>query len=717
MTRPAEPRRRRPAAACGLVAVVTLAASTFSASRGVAELPGISVGFAGVTKTAAWTPVWVRLPGDAPAGRVRVWADDPEGQPVASPWKAFELVAGRHEAVCHVRCGRPAGLLRVEIEAGQGRATSYEVEASPIESTATVVLAIGELPSLTRAAALLESDDGRRPRIVTVSQEDLPAADPLDFDAADVVVLCGSTGRPSPNLAAALDGWVRRGGFLVYMTGGLTGELTGGEAAAAAPFAAWLPGELQRFVPLRRTASVETFARASRPLGRSGGAFDVPSLVIDPESFAGVVLLSAGPDATDLPLATRTPHGFGQIAWAGLDLDGEPFRSWPGTDTLLLELLDREPGRGGRSGEVRRERLDLDGQLKRAVDRFEGVAAVPFGLVALLGGGCVASLYPLSWWLTTRGGLSGRGAWLVLPGLILIFTGLAAGIARAWKGDRWQASRAGLVDIDLFSGDARGLSVAGLWSPANAEIELTAATGLASTRPIISWMAATGRNFGGPDAMLPHPSLAAGPYRYGQSLAALEAIPLAAATSCLWEARWFGRSDGPLPLAGRLDRSADGTLRGSIESRLDVPLDDCILVQAGWLYDLGRLAPGERFDPAARGPRSLAAAITRRSSAGDRDRAVRYDEHSRDPWRILEVAGFHEAAGGESFTALAAGRLARFDLSRLLEGRLAVLVGRGPAAVRWTPSSSTGEKLPSAGGGSLWRIVLPLGRELGAEPR
>ena len=81
------------------------------------------------------------------------------------------------------------------------------------------------------------------------------------------------------------------------------------------------------------------------------------------------------------------------------------------------------------------------------------------------------------------------------------------------------------------------------------------------------------------------------------------------------------------------------------------------------------------------------------------------------------MAGFHEAAGGESFTALAAGRLARFDLSRLLEGRLAVLVGRGPAAVRWTPSSSTGEKLPSAGGGSLWRIVLPLGRELGAEPR
>ena len=267
MTRPAEPRRRRRAAACGLVAVVTLAASTFSASRGVAELPGISVGFAGVTKTAAWTPVWVRLPGDAPAGRVRVWADDPEGQPVASPWKAFELVAGRHEAVCHVRCGRPAGLLRVEIEAGQGRATSYEVEASPIESTATVVLAIGELPSLTRAAALLESDDGRRPRIVTVSQEDLPAADPLDFDAADVVVLCGSTGRPSPNLAAALDGWVRRGGFLVYMTGGLTG----GEAAAAAPFAAWLPGELQRFVPLRRTASVETFARASRPLAAAAG--------------------------------------------------------------------------------------------------------------------------------------------------------------------------------------------------------------------------------------------------------------------------------------------------------------------------------------------------------------------------------------------------------------------------------------------------------------
>ncbi|NCX99379.1 MAG: hypothetical protein EBX35_12590, partial [Planctomycetia bacterium] len=96
-------------------------------------------------------------------------------------------------------------------------------------------------------------------------------------------------------------------------------------------------------------------------------------------------------------------------------------------------------------------------------------------------------------------------------------------------------------------------------------------------------------------------------------------------------------------------RDGRGLVRGTLVNHLPFPLSDCRLLHAGWLYDIGDFEPGETFDTeAGRGPRSLAAALTRRIAVGDRDRAERWDTASLDVVRILEVAGFHAAAGGGS---------------------------------------------------------------------
>ena len=119
-------------------------------------------------------------------------------------------------------------------------------------------------------------------------------------------------------------------------------------------------------------------------------------------------------------------------------------------------------------------------------------------------------------------------------------------------------------------------------------------------------------------------------------------------------------------------------------SRLPFPLEHCVLAHAGWLYDIGALGPGQSFDTGkGRGPRSLAGALTRRTQNKEREVNVRWDLAERDPMRILEIAGFHAAAGGSGYTSLDSGRLARFDLSPLLPLDRAVLVGRGPAFVEW----------------------------------
>lgn len=706
-----------------VAAAIALAANGATAAAGE---PGAVVGFGGVQRTAAWTPVVVTLPADAPPEAVwHVAAQDPDGQWVRSP-PAAPGTDGRLRF--RVRLGRPVGGLRIE---GAGVAGPAGVVSLPpaIAADEPLYLVIGDLESAERAVRFVAREGAAKPRVIRVSRPaDLAASaagiTARDFAAIDVIVACGTVVADADEalgkeVLAAIDGWVEAGGRLVFVAGGSAARI-----AADSPAMRWLPGptgmagRVERLVPLRRSAALETFARAARPLDRAALAgLEVP-LLAEAERLDGAVLCFEGRAAADLPLAVRRVRGFGTITWLGLDLDAAAFRSWPGTDTLLVELLGGgAAARAGRAGEAVSATLDLAGQLRAAIDRFPGVAAVPFEIIAALGLCYVAALYPLDWWLTAKTGRPGL-AWLSLPVLVAVFTGLAWETARRWKGEVWQSSAAGMVDVDLVGGLVRGTSWAGGWSPDNATLSIAASGegGLPANDAdvAVSWCAASGRGLGGTDAPAPHPALGAADYSSGATLATLARVPIAADSSRLFEADWTARLPaGEAPVGAWLDRDAQAALRGFVESRLPFPLDDCVLVHAGWLYDVGRLAPGGRFEPAAsRGPRSLAGALTRRAAMKDRDVSERWDTASTDVPRILEIAGFHAAAGGSGYTAVEAGRLARLDLSPLLDTGRAVLVGRGPPGTAWmidaVSAAGAPAPVPAADHTAVWRFVLPL---------
>lgn len=671
----------------------------------------LSAGFAGVTKTAAWTPIQVRVPASHPAQRVRVWVADPEDQLVGSPWEELtETPAGGRRATLAVRLGRPDPQLVIEWEAADGTRTRDTRElAKPLPQSSSLLLVLGDVPAAARGVRMLEADDGWKPTVVPLAVNDLPGASSLDFDAADAVVVCGSVCPLPTPVFQSLDAWVQGGGRLVFLAGESLERL----AESDAPELRWLPATFDRLVPLRSTAAVETFARASRPLPTGSERLAIPMLApLDPS--VGTTLAAVGPTLADLPLAVRLARGFGSVGWLAFDLDQGAFLNWPGSESLLLAVLGRERTRGGRSGETRRDLLDLGGQLRRSVDHFPGVKPVPFELIGLLAILFVASLYPLSWWLARPP--SGRGGWLALAVAVVAFTLIASNIGGRWKSSRWQETTAGVVDIDLVSGRARGMSMAGLWASANTTISLSARASENVSKhddehPVISWASATGRSFGGPDTQVPHASLAAAPYAYGESLARLENVPLAVATSGTWQAEWNTQlAADVLPVSGRFERSAEGTLRGEVVSDLPFTLDDCLLAYAGWIYDVGSLPAGGRFDPSkGRGPRSLAGAIARRELVGEREQGGRYDIEERDANRILVVASFHEAAGGRGYTSLEAGMLGRYDLSDLIRSGRAVLIGRGPAGTDWTTDRDIDKVEPHA----VWRFVLPVGQAFG----
>jgi hypothetical protein len=679
-------------------------------------------------RNGAWSSFIIRGPAAAD-GAIRGWIEDPDGQWVGSPpCQVMPAESGAAEARLSLRPGRPGGLVRIETSPATGPGGPPTPVPGEVASTTPLLLVVGDLPAI-EAATRLVAGEGRLPAVVRLD----PAHDRIgtarDLDGYDTAVVCGSdVDRLSHESVAAIDGWVRQGGRLVFAAG----ESAISIAAADSPAAAWLPGERPQLVRLRRCGAIEAYARAGGLAARLPPAgIEVPRFEA-PQPPSGVIDAFEGTTAAELPIVIRRAHGLGTVTWVGLDLEAAWCAAWPGCDRLLAALLGGRIERETAAAppELSRRVPDLAGQLRVALDRFAATDSpsrpVPFEIIAGLGVLYAFALYPLDWWLVGR---SSRPwlSWISLPLIAGGFTGLAWGVGSLWGRDAPAAAQvAEVIDIDAEGGLVRGSSWAAVRSPANARISLeVAADPRIAPGPVdaaVSWFADAGSGFGGLDALVAHPALAAGDYAYGSSLASLRGVPIAAASSRLFEARWTGQTAG-LVAESTLVRDARGLLTGTVSHQLPFPLEQCWLIHAGWLYDVGRMAPGESYDTEkGRGPRSLAAALTRRTAKWETDRAERWEVGDTDVGRILELAGLHAAAGGSSYTSLEAGRLGRIDLSPLLTVDRAVLVGRAADArgTAWRLTLGAGEggdgaptadrelEPRPADSGSLIRIALPL---------
>lgn len=735
------------AAGRALHIMLLLAAACLPAVSLLAADAEARLGIGGVHRTGAWTPLTVRPP-EGQGAAVRCWVEDPDGQWVGSPVAA--TAADQATARWSVRPGRPAGRVRIEwlhddqSSGAAAAATNGDSDADglvdvepagdTVPSTTPLLLVVGEVPAASAAAGLVAGDE--QPAVVVVFD---PTSDhltaPRDLDGFDAAIVCGSQlASLPPEAIATLDGWVRQGGRLIFSAAASALEI----AAADSPAATWLPGTSPRLVPLRRFGAAEAYARAGGLTGRlPPTGIDVPRFE-GPDGVTGVVEAFEGNTATDLPLVVRRAHGFGTITWVGLDLDAAWCRAWPGSDRLVAALLggrEEQETAAAPAEDVRRV-PDLAGQLRVALDSFAAdtipTRPVPFELIAGLGVLYALALYPLDWLVVSR---SGRPwiAWLTLPLLAGGFTVAAWGIGGLWGRDApAEAQVAEVIDFDAGGSLVRGFSWAAVRSPANDQLDLAVAVEptlpAAAADIAVSWCADAGSGFGGVDAAVAHPSLAAGSYAYGDTLASLERVPIAAAASRLFEVTWTGAAAGPVAESS-LVRDPRGLLTGSVSHRLPFALEGCWLIHAGWLYDVGRMEPGATYDTEkGRGPRSLAAALTRRTAKWEADRAERWDVGDIDVGRILQLAGLHAAAGGRAYTSLEAGRLGRLDVSPLLAVDRAILVGRAAAGVRGTNwrlrlgagqggDEDAGRLLEArpADSGSLVRIAIPLPASEGEE--
>ncbi|HYW78221.1 MAG TPA: hypothetical protein VE890_01550, partial [Thermoguttaceae bacterium] len=458
---------------------------------------GIRVGFGGFYKVGVWTPVEVT--GDVS----RIIVPDGDGIP--------SQVAGRY-----VRFGRVDSQLTVETD-GAGGAVGRKVFSSTpdaegsgfgldyrpaIGAARQLIVGVAADPvGLEDAVGLSRQEVDERPVAVR-----LPDCSQLPdrwygYEGVDVLLL--STSRPEvfadlksddPRIEA-IDRWIRMGGKLILCVGSQAETIL----AEGAPLARFMPGRFSTMVPSRDTqmGAFESFVLSSLPVPRVEGALQVPQLT----DVQGIVEVQ---ESDDMPLLIRTPRGFGQILFVAADLDLEPLSKWPDRRELvarLLELPAVASERSSESGAVMQPGYrDMAGQLRSAMDRYDGVQMMPFWGVAVLIVAYLLLIGPCDYLLLRKIGHM-RWTWITFPTVVVVFCLGAYGLSIYLKGDRVRVNQVDLVDVDVASKLVRGTSWVSVLSPRTETYDLTfrpdrAALARPDTQVLLGWFGLPGTALG-----------------------------------------------------------------------------------------------------------------------------------------------------------------------------------------------------------------------------
>ena len=726
--------RRRTALAMSIVWRRTLATPCFLMFCTVAmaqpapndnlRVAGIRAGFEGHFKIGFWTAVDITLEGgnDTFTGTVELTALDGDGVPSrvsTRPDEPISVAPGEKVVVrLYAKIGQPRGDVTVTARSTECLVATRRFVMPEDESLS------GVLPSERGLVVLLGADPtdaeqahfGKLGAVVTgvSSFDDLPA-DWWGYEGVDLVIITTADhsfaehlARETPQLAA-INGWVRMGGSLILSTAREAKTVL----ADGSPLTGLVPGALKGVVPLYQSTMLEAYAETAEPLETGAGRFsvEVPQLA----DARGVIEVGAGKELRDLPLVVRMPHGFGQVVWLALDLDAPPLVSWRGR-TQLLEKLWKRPGakqldtETGATGEVTTLGFDdLAGQLRGALDQFEGVTVLPFWLVAALVVAYIACIGPLDYYLVTRVLRRPEATWITLAVTVVAFCAGAYALAYRVKGRQVLLNQVELVDFDAESRTERGTAWANLFSPRTESYDLTlepstgGSTSADAPHRLFSWWGLPGRGFGGMNATAGNLPLFSDAYQISPRLDALSQVPIAVWSTKAFVGRWWAQQASPIE--ARL--SHPGKLTGTLESHLDVPLSDCVLMYERWAYPIRQLSPGRTIDLETVDPQTVDTYLRRVTVQGDRNVTPPYDRASFDVPRIVEMMSSYSLAGGERYTMLAHEYQGFIDLSQLVRLGRAVLVGR--AATPAAHLDRDGTPLDVEGGHwTYYRFVFPV---------
>ncbi|MCL2347535.1 MAG: hypothetical protein FWC50_04660 [Planctomycetaceae bacterium] len=717
-----------------------------AAAPGNLRIEKIDVGIRGVYKTGYWTPCRVTLKGNiADNLRVTLTMPDPDGTPtifdapvVKNQDGATGGTTGEVTASALIRPGRTNGTITVCVERESkankdekttvrqylaervfmpsGTIVSHDSGETPASRNAAVPVAASQglfpLPvaferpvflvlsneklGLEEALSFMSFRESNRPLIVPVDSFAGLPDDPIAYQAISLVVLTANPKlyegvTPSDPRLQAMERWLQLGGRLLFNAGQESEPLLAGENAL---FSKLLPGKFVRMTKLRLAGPIEMYvsrfqATETAPMTMTGNA---ESPFIQLPYFTnplGIVEAAEG----DLPLVVRSAYGLGTLIYMGGDLGQLPLRSWKDRPILVARLLGATERKSTQDRQENQTLMqlgynDLAGQLRSALDRFDGVRNLPFSLIILL---LVAYLLLVGigdWFLVHKILKRPQLTWITFPCWITLFCVVAVMVVYRGQPKQVIVNQAELIDIDATSKTARGTAWLGFYSPNDKQYDLHFSPGVNARSPQtqspqthFAWFGLPGGALGG---MAPKTVTSAqwdAGYRLGSPKGVISRLPMQVRSTRSLTANWETTDYENIPAVADLTEQ-DGIPSGHLMNSSSFDWEQCFVVYGRWVIELKTIKAGETVEVGtAAKRRDLKTVLAGGRNVFDDERigsqlmTGRYNTESTNVPYILRSMMFYDAAGGFDEFGMYNAYQHFIDMSSLLQVRRAMVIG------------------------------------------
>ena len=721
-----------------LIIFGTACATSLAADPSLLSIKHADIGFAGKYKSGLWTPVSLTLAaGKSPvSGELQLIAPDGDNVPAVffaadgnatSSSRSLRLEPGKEAvAICYAKVGPLRSRLRARLfEPRTGKVLwEYRLPESlpePLSATTPLVVTLGSSVGVEDALRFIRRSEENGLVAAEVASSGVLPDQWWGYEGVETIVVptaqAGLIDQLSASQTAAILQWVREGGRLVISVGSRGEKLL----TADSPWRSIIPGQLAAVAPMRDATSLESLAGEPFPLTDDASRPAVAQLT----GVHGRIELSQGVRAADVPLVVRAPHGFGEVVFVALDLEGERLEKWAGRPRFLAGLLQgpkaaKQESSGG-AAVTRLGYNDLTGQLRGALDQFPGVRLVNITTVSILIVVYILLIGPLEFVILYRLRAERSVTWVSFPLMALLFCGIAWYAGLASHGTAVRLNQAEIVDIDVEQGSVRGTAWMHLYSPETKTYDLALHfarnSGIqpSSAAGSITWQGLPGGGLGGLDARQVAPA-AIDPYAVGEPgpIPSLHSLPLQVGSSKSLSARWWGEAS--LSRKPALKLNEHGLPVGDVVNPLDIDLQECILTYNVWMFRLKTLHAGESFSLIETRPLYLEARLQQHTGTAAKDAATPWLRDATDVPAILQMLMFHEAARGQSYTGLAHRYQPHLDLSGHLQNGRALLVGRAENPA--TELHVGGSALPAeqVQSWTYYRIAIPVSERGASAP-
>lgn len=558
-------------------------------------------------KAGHWTPVFVEIEGKGKLENADLVVEVIDADDVWNTYRRplevieFSVEKPTWSFVTYARPGKIDSPINVYLRNKQGQNLCPANEQTPYgqEASSYLYVTLG-----TRLAGLrLPGGDDRNNSRAEVAVIDSVAELPtkwFGYNTADLVIL--TTGRKEfvsgllddEAKRTALLEWVRRGGKLIISVGENQQELT------RQSLESFLPVEFTGLAtPERIGIFWDNLPGMEEPIVKSAKSTLTVAKMIPKAGRNVRTPVKWGREEN--PLIAQAPYGLGRVTLVAFDLDKGSFVGWKGEKPFWEKLL-KEAGPAVATQPLAQEDLllrrgpmveseEIQFQLQRGLESYDGVPIISFGWIALFILLYILVVGPLDYFFLKKVVKRLELTWVTFPLIVIIVSAAAYFAAYTIKGNDQKINKLDLIDIDMQTRTAHGMTWFSIFSPRiqnyTVGVEPMEGWGLkkeAVIQPQVTWLGTVRKG---------RQSLFRRSYDYTDDASGLLRVPIQVWSTKGFQASWQG------PLEDRFDpiRSeliqVDATLTGRLTNNLLVSLQDVHVFHRGKAYKVGTLLPKE----------------------------------------------------------------------------------------------------------------------------